>query len=61
MKRFNLKNNVGSAKYLISYHDGEKKHKDNSDFFDIAVFKSKKKLNDFIDELVNKGYKYSNY
>jgi len=56
MKRFNLKHNVGKVKYLVSYHDGEKKHKDGSDFFDIACFKNKQKLNVFISSLVKHGY-----
>lgn len=56
MKIFNLKFNVGSAKYLVSYHNGEKLHRDGSKFFDIAIFKNKKKLNDFIKELKDIGY-----
>ena len=48
--------NIGHAKYVVSYHNGIKKHNDGSDFFDIAIFKNKKKLNDFILELVNDGY-----
>lgn len=57
MKRFNVKCNVGTAKYLVSYHDGEKTHKDGSDFFDIAIFKNKKKLDAFIGKLQADGYK----
>ena len=56
MKRFNLKHNLGKVKYLVSYHDGEKKHKDGSDFFDIACFKNKVKLNAFINGLLKQGY-----
>lgn len=56
MKIFNLKFNVGSAKYLVSYHNGEKFHPDGSEFFDIAIFKNKKKLNEFIKELKDIGY-----
>ena len=47
---------VGMAKYLVNYHDGIKKHNDGSDFFDIEIFKNKKKLKTFIVELVNNGY-----
>ena len=61
IKRFIRRDNVGSAKYTISYHDGIKKHKDGSDFFDIAIFKNKKDLNDFVGTLVRQGYKdYNN-
>ena len=56
MKKFNLKHNVGKVKYLVSYHDGEKKHKDGSNFFDIACFKNKVKLNKFINNLLKQGY-----
>ena len=57
MKRFNVKCNVGTAKYIVSYHDGEKAHKDGSDFFDIAIFKNTKKLDVFISQLQANGYK----
>jgi len=55
-KRFNTMSNIGRAKYLVNYHDGIKKHNDGSDFFDIEIFKNKKKLNAFIVGLVNNGY-----
>ena len=58
MKRFYLQLNVGKSKYVVSYHDGEKKHKDGSDFFDIAIFKNKKKLNVFTAKLKSEGYAY---
>ena len=58
MKRYHTMNRVGKVKYLVCYHDGNKKHKDGSDFFDIATFKNKKKLNGFISALVSKGYLY---
>ena len=61
MKVFNLKHHVGKVKYLISYHDGVKTHKDGSRFFDIATFKSKQKLNAFISDLEKQGYTYSHY
>ena len=38
--------NVGKVKYLVKYHDGKKKHEDNSRFFDIAIFKNKKDKRD---------------
>ena len=43
-KRYYQQDRVGSTKYSISYHDGKKKHKDGSDFFDIQTFKNKKDL-----------------
>lgn len=56
MKRFYIQNNIGMAKYLVSYHNGEKKHNDGSDFFDIAIFKNKKKLAKFILDLRSNCY-----
>jgi hypothetical protein len=55
-KRFNEMFNVGRAKYVISFHDGVKKHKDGSDFFDLKVFKSQKDLEAFKKELLSEGY-----
>ena len=48
--------NIGRAKYVVNYHDGIKKHNDGSDFFDMAIFKNKKKLNAFINDLYRDGY-----
>lgn len=56
MKRFKVDYNIGKVKYLVSYHDGVKKHNDGSDFFDIGCFSNKKKLNLFINDLIDKGY-----
>ena len=43
MTLYNIKENVGKVKYLVSYCDGTKFHKDGSKFWDIAIFKNKKK------------------
>lgn len=56
MKKYRLNFNIGKAKYLVSYHDGIKKHKDGSEFFDIQIFNNKQKLNLFISELKAMGY-----
>ena len=55
-KRFKQQDGVGSSKYTISYHDGRKKHKDGSDFFDIKIFKNKPELEAFKKDLVSKGF-----
>ena len=57
-KRYNQKDGVGKSKYVISYHDGKKKHKDGSDFFDIQIFRNKKDLAKFVNTLHKGGYKY---
>ena len=55
-KRFNTKYGVGKSKYVVNYHDGKKKHKDGSDFFDIKIFKNKPELEAFKKDLVSKGF-----
>jgi len=57
-KRYNQKDGVGKSKYVISYHDGKKKHKDGSDFFDIQIFRNKKDLAKFVNTLHKGGYVY---
>ncbi len=57
-KRYYQQDRVGSAKYTISYHDGKKKHKDGSDFFDIQTFRNKKDLAKFVNTLHKGGYVY---
>ena len=56
-KTFYMQSNIGTAKYVVSYHNSAKRHKDGSPFFDIAIFKNKNKLRDFIRGLVVAGYK----
>ena len=57
-KRYYQQDGIGSSKYTISYHDGKKKHKDGSDFFDIQTFRNKKDLAKFVNTLHKGGYKY---
>ena len=51
---------IGRAKYVINYHDGVKKHNDGSNFYDIEIFKNKKKLKARKNELILNGYKEGN-
>ena len=55
-KRFRQRHGIGRAKYTVSSHDGKKKHKDGSDFFDIEIFKNKKDLNNYMKDLKRKGF-----
>ena len=57
MKLFHVMTRIGHAKYVVNYHDGIKTHKDGSPFYAIAIFKNKKKLHDFVCELVKEGYR----
>jgi len=56
MKTYYVQNNIGKAKYTVSHHDGIKKHKDQSDFYDLSIFRNKKDLNKFIKCLKFDGY-----
>jgi len=60
MKQFYMKNHIGHAKYVVNYYGGISKHNDGSAFFDIKIFKNKKKLKEFIDDLKNDGYTEQN-
>lgn len=55
-KKFYIQNNIGRAKYVVIYHNGNKKHPDGSDFFDIAIYNNKKKLTKFTADLIKSGY-----
>lgn len=57
MKTFNEQSNIGKAKYVVNYHNGEKTHNDGSPFFDIAIFSNKRKKNRFVRELLRLSYK----
>ena len=56
MKRFYEMQNVGRSKYVVNFHDGEKKHSDGSDFYDIAIFSNKREKYKFVKGLLTKGY-----
>lgn len=58
--KYHLSYGVGTAKYVVSFHDGQKTHRDGSPFFDVKIFKNKKKLNAFLKELHALGYIRSN-
>ena len=54
--KYNIQYNVGKVKYLVSWYDGFKKHKDGSEAWDVACFKSKLKMNEFISKLREDQY-----
>jgi hypothetical protein len=56
IKTFNTQQGIGKAKYVINYHDGIKKHKDGSDFFDIEIYKNKIDFEKGIADLKRQGY-----
>jgi hypothetical protein len=56
MKQFNIRYNIGKAKYVVSFFNGKKTHKDGSPFFDIEIFKNKRKVKIFTNNLLLSGY-----
>ena len=57
VKKFCTQTGIGKSKYVVSFHNGRKKHKDGSAFYDIKIFKNKKNLKNFEDKLVKLKYK----
>lgn len=55
-KAFKVNPAIGSSKYSISSHDGVKKHKDGSDFYDIKIFKNKVDLEKGIKDFKSNGF-----
>jgi hypothetical protein len=55
-KAFKVNPGIGKAKYSISSHDGVKKHKDGSDFWDIEIFKNKVDLEKGIKKYISNGF-----
>ena len=43
--------NVGKAKYVVTFHEEGKTHKDGSPFHDIRIFTNKRKRDAFIKTL----------
>lgn len=56
VKDFYTQYGIGRAKYLVNYHDGIMTNKDGSKFYGIKIFKNKKLLKVFIDNLIGNGY-----
>jgi len=55
-KVYDIHYGIGKSKYVVSYHDGIKKHSDQSDFYDCRIFKNRKELNKFVVSLIMDGY-----
>lgn len=55
-KTYHTIENVGTARYLVNFHDGEKRHDDGSAFFDLRIFSNKRKRDQFIRSLRADGY-----
>lgn len=56
LKTFNMLENVGKVRHVVSFHDGVKTHQDNSPFFDVRTFGRKRDANKFARALETDGY-----
>ncbi len=56
LKRYYIKYGIGKSKYVVNYHNGIKQHNDGSKFYDVAIFKSIKEMDKFVDSLTVLGY-----
>ena len=56
-KIYYTQQNIGKAKYTVSFFNGKSKHKDGSNFYAMRIFKNKKDNDNFINELHKQGYK----
>ncbi len=56
MKTYNVQYGVGTAKYLVNFHDGKSTHRDGSRFFDCRIFSNKRKMYKFLRDLQDRGY-----
>lgn len=56
-KVYHITHNIGKAKYVVNMHDGVKKHRDGSKFFDIEIFSNKAKLDAYVQQLEINGYR----
>lgn len=60
-KQYYSTDNIGKAKYTVSFHDGVSTHKDGSPFFGIKTFSNLKKKQLFINELKADGFQYKGW
>lgn len=55
-KLYRTQSSIGKARHVVSFHDGIKTHADGSPFFDTAIFRNKKRRDEFIEGLKGAGY-----
>ena len=60
MKTFYIQYNIGTAKYVVNHHNVKNLHFDGSKFYDVKIVKSSKALHNFMQSLVERGYKHQN-
>jgi len=56
MKTFRDNPPIGRVRHSVSFHDGEKTHKDGSPFFDLQTFARLTDKKKFVRSLEQKGF-----
>lgn len=56
-KTYTTQDNIGTARYVVSFHDGKQTHPDGSPFHDVRTFRTKSDRNTFCRQLEEHGYK----
>ena len=59
-KKYNIQYNIGKSKYVVNFYDGIKENRDGSPAYDIMIFKNKKRMNTYLQELYKEGYREAN-
>lgn len=56
LKRYRLQYRIGRARYVVSFHDGRKRHPDGSAFWDIRIFGNRRVCQTFLRTLWETGF-----
>jgi len=56
LRTYNVQSNVGKARHVVNFHDGQKTHPDGSPFYDVRTFNNKDTLATFIKALEEQDY-----
>lgn len=56
-KKYYTMYNVGKAKYLINYFDGESFYPDGSEFYGVKIFSNKREFERELRRMEKEGYK----
>lgn len=56
-KKFMVNSQIGVTKHSISFYNGVSTYDDNSEFWNLRIFKNKRDMKKFIKQLEDKGYK----
>jgi len=56
-KCYRLQYRIGRARYVVSYHDGRKRHADGSPFYDLRIFANNRVCTQFVRALQADGYR----